>query len=38
MLLESAEQKIYDIRSGRDKSGVKTIRESILKLSTPCRS
>ena len=30
LLLESAEQKIYDIRSGRDKSGVKTIRESIL--------
>ena len=32
MLLESAEQKIYDIRSGRDKSGVKTIRESILEV------
>ena len=26
LLLESAEQKIYDIRSGRDKTGVKTIR------------
>ena len=32
LLLESAEQKIYDIRSGRDKSGVKTIRESILEV------
>lgn len=31
-MLESAEQKIYDIRSGRDKSGVKTIRESILEV------
>lgn len=30
MLLESAEQKIYDIRSGKDKSGVKTIKDSIL--------
>ena len=29
MLLESAEQKIYDIRSGRDKSGVKSILEVI---------
>ena len=28
LLLESAEQKIYDIRSGRDKTGVKTIKES----------
>ena len=44
MLLESAEQKIYDIRSGKDKSGVKTIKESILdviatlqKLSGPDR-
>ena len=32
LLLESAEQKIYDIRSGRDKTGVKTIRESILEV------
>lgn len=32
LLLESAEQKLYDIRSGRDKSGVKTIRESILEV------
>ena len=31
-LLESAEQKIYDIRSGRDKTGVKTIKESILEV------
>ena len=44
MLLESAEQKIYDIRSGKDKTGVKTIKESILdviatlqKLSGPDR-
>ena len=32
LLLESAEQKIYDIRSGRDKTGVKTIKESILEV------
>ena len=32
LLLESAEQKIYEIRSGQDKSGVKTIRESILEV------
>ena len=32
LLLESAEQKIYDIRSGRDKPGVKTIKESILEV------
>lgn len=32
LLLESAEQKLYDIRSGQDKSGVKTIRESILEV------
>ena len=32
MLLESAEQKLYDIRGGQDKSGVKSIRESILEV------
>ena len=32
MLLESAEQKLYDIRGGQEKSGVKTIRESILEV------
>src|SRR5699024_8020498 len=32
LLLESAEQKIYDIRSGQGKNGVKTIRESILEV------
>src|SRR5699024_7189640 len=32
LLLESAEQKLYDIRGGQDKSGVKSIRESILEV------
>lgn len=34
MLLESAEQKIYDIRSGKDKSGVTTIKESVIEVMT----
>ena len=38
MLLESAEQKIYDIRSGKDKSGVKTIKESILDVIARCKA
>ena len=32
LLLESAEQKLYDIRNGQDRSGVKTIQESILEV------
>lgn len=32
MLLESAEQKLYDIRGGQDKSGVKTIQDSLLEV------
>ena len=32
MLLEVAEQKMYEIRSGKEKNGVKTIRESILEV------
>lgn len=32
LLLESAEQKIYDIRSGQDKSGIRIIKDSILEV------